>query len=264
MTVTIHDLAQWRARGQKFAMVTAYDALSARIVDDAGIPLILVGDSVSNVLLGYADTTRVTMDEMLHHARAVARGAREALLVGDLPFGSYHASVADAIRNSAELIRAGMHCVKLEGGGGPSIEVVAALVERGIPVMGHLGLTPQSVHALGGYKVQGRGDAGERLLADAHGLAEAGAFSMVLECVPTELGRRVTEEVGVPTIGIGAGPHTDGQVLVLHDLLGLTPGPTPRFVKRYADLASKMSDALQMFAKEVAEGAYPTKGESYN
>jgi 3-methyl-2-oxobutanoate hydroxymethyltransferase len=263
MTVTIHDLAQWRARGEKFAMVTAYDALTARIVDDAGIPLILVGDSVSNVMLGYPTTVQVTMDEMLHHARAVARGARDALLVGDLPFGSYQTSVTDAIRNAAEFLRAGMHCVKLEGGG-PSIDVVSALVQRGIPVMGHLGLTPQSVHALGGYKVQGRGDAGDRLLEDAHGLAEAGAFSMVLECVPAELGRRVTEEVGVPTIGIGAGPHTDGQVLVLQDLLGLTPGPTPRFVKRYADLASKMSDALQLFAKEVAEGAYPTDAESYS
>ena len=263
MTVTIHDLAQWRARGQKFAMVTAYDALSARIVDDAGIPLILVGDSVSNVLLGYATTVQVTMDEMLHHARAVARGSRDALLVGDLPFGSYQTSVEDAIRNASEFLRVGMHCVKLEGGGQPSIDVVRALVDRGIPVMGHLGLTPQSVNALGGYKVQGRGDAGEQLLADAHGLAEAGAFSMVLECVPAELGRRVTDEVGVPTIGIGAGPHTDGQVLVLHDLLGLTPGPSPRFVKRYADLASKMSDALQLFAKEVAEGAYPTDAQSY-
>jgi len=262
MTVTIHDLAQWRARGQKFAMVTAYDALTARIVDDAGIPVILVGDSVANVMLGYPTTVQVTMDEMLHHARAVARGAREALLVGDMPFGSYQASTEDAIRNASAFLRVGMHCVKLEGGG-PSVDVVRALAERGIPVMGHLGLTPQSVNALGGYKVQGRGDAGDRLLADAHALADAGAFSLVLECVPAELGRRVTDEVGTPTIGIGAGPHTDGQVLVLQDLLGLTPGPAPRFVKRYADLASKMSEALQRFAKEVAEGAYPTDAESY-
>jgi 3-methyl-2-oxobutanoate hydroxymethyltransferase len=214
-------------------------------------------------MLGYPTTVQVTMDEMLHHARAVARGARDALLVGDLPFGSYQTSVADAIRNASEFLRDGMHCVKLEGGG-PSVEVVRALVERGIPVMGHLGLTPQSVNAIGGYKVQGRGDAGERLLADAHALADAGAFSVVLECVPAELGRRVTENVGIPTIGIGAGPHTDGQVLVLHDLLGLTPGPAPRFVKRYADLASRMSDALQLFAKEVAEGSYPTEAESYS
>jgi 3-methyl-2-oxobutanoate hydroxymethyltransferase len=262
MSVTIHDLSEWRARGRKFVMVTAYDALTARIVDDAGIPLILVGDSVANVMLGHATTVQVTMPEMLHHARAVARGARDALLVGDMPFGSYQASVSDAIDNAAEFLRGGMHCVKLEGGG-PSVDVVRALVDRGIPVMGHLGLTPQSVNALGGYKVQGRGDAGDVLLSDAHALADAGAFSIVLECVPAALGRRVTEEVDVPTIGIGAGPHTDGQVLVLQDLLGLTPGPAPRFVKRYADLASKMSEALQLFAKEVAEGAYPTEAESY-
>jgi 3-methyl-2-oxobutanoate hydroxymethyltransferase len=180
-----------------------------------------------------------------------------------MPFGSDQASVDEAITNASEFLRAGMHCVKLEGGGSSSTDVVHALVERGIPVMGHLGLTPQSVNALGGYKVQGRGGAGEKLLANAIALAEAGAFSMVLECVPAELGRRVTEEVGVPTIGIGAGPHTDGQVLVLHDLLGLTPGPTPRFVKRYADLASRMGEALQLFAKEVAEGSYPTDAESY-
>jgi 3-methyl-2-oxobutanoate hydroxymethyltransferase len=262
MSVTIHDLAEWRTRGRKFVMVTAYDALTARIVDDAGVPLILVGDSVANVMLGYASTVQVTMPEMLHHARAVARGSRDALLVGDMPFGSYQASVSEAITNASEFLRGGMHCVKLEGGG-PSVEVVRALVDRGIPVMGHLGLTPQSVNALGGYKVQGRGDAGDRLLADAHALADAGAFSTVLECVPAELGRRVTEEVGIPTIGIGAGPHTDGQVLVLQDLLGLTPGPAPRFVKRYADLASKMTEALQLFAKEVDEGSYPTDAESY-
>jgi len=262
MSVTIQDLQDWRTHGRKFAMVTAYDALTARIVDDAGIPLILVGDSVANVMLGYPTTIQVTMPEMLHHARAVARGSRDALLVGDMPFGSYQASIEDAITNASEFLRVGMACVKLEGGG-PSVDVVKALVERGIPVMGHLGLTPQSVNALGGYKVQGRGDAGDRLLEDAFALADAGAFSMVLECVPAELGRRVTAEVGVPTIGIGAGPHTDGQVLVLQDLLGLTPGPTPRFVKRYADLASKMNEALQLFAKEVAEGSYPTQAESY-
>lgn len=262
MSITIHDLAEWRARGRKFAMVTAYDALTARIVDDAGIPLILVGDSVANASLGYPTTLQVTMPEMLHHARAVARGSRDALLVGDMPFGSYQTSVSDAVHNASEFLRAGMHSVKLEGGG-PSVEVVRALADRGIPVMGHLGLTPQSVNALGGYRVQGRGDAGETLLADAHALADAGAFAVVLECVPSELGRRVTEEVGIPTIGIGAGPHTDGQVLVLHDLLGLTPGPAPRFVKRYADLASRMSEAVQLFAKEVGEGAYPTDAESY-
>jgi 3-methyl-2-oxobutanoate hydroxymethyltransferase len=263
MSVTIHDPARWRARGQKFVMVTAYDALTARIVDDAGVPLILVGDSVANVMLGYPTTVQVTMDEMLHHARAVARGARDALLVGDMPFGSYQTSIEDAIRNASEFLRVGMHSVKLEGGG-PSVEVVRALVDRGIPVMGHLGLTPQSVNAFGGFKVQGRGDAADVLLADAHALADAGAFAIVLECVPADLGRRVTEAAGIPTIGIGAGPDTDGQVLVLQDLLGLTPGPTPRFVKRYADLASKIAEAVQLFAKEVAEGTYPTEGQSYS
>lgn len=262
MSVSIHSLAEFRARGEKFVMVTAYEALMARIVDDAGVPVLLVGDSVANVQLGYPTTLQVTMDEMLHHARAVARGSRNALLIGDMPFGSYQTSVEDAIRNASEFLRVGMHAVKLEGGG-PSIDVVGALVERGIPVMGHLGLTPQSVNAFGGHKVQGRGDAGDRLLADAHALAEAGSFALVLECVPSELGKRVTDEVGIPTIGIGAGPHTDAQVLVLHDLLGLTPGPTPRFVKRYADLASKIADAVQLFAKEVAQGDYPTEKESY-
>lgn len=262
MSVSIHRLGELRSRGEKFVMVTAYDALSARIVDDAGVPVILVGDSVANVLLGYPTTLQVSMDEMLHHARAVARGSRNAVLVGDLPFGSYH-TPDDALRNASEFLRAGMHSVKLEGGG-PSVDAARALVERDIPVMGHLGLTPQSVNALGGYRVQGRGDAGEALLADAHALADAGIFALVLECVPAELGRRVTEEVGVPTIGIGAGPHTDAQVLVLHDLLGLTPGPTPRFVKRYADLATGMSDAVQMFAKEVSEGVYPSEKESYS
>jgi 3-methyl-2-oxobutanoate hydroxymethyltransferase len=262
MGVSIHNLREWRSRGQKFVMVTSYDALTARIVDDAGIPVILVGDSVANVLLGYPTTIQVTMDEMLHHARAVARGSRDALLIGDMPFGSYHTSDV-ALSNAADLLRTGMHAVKLEGGA-PQVEVVRALVDRGIPVMGHLGLTPQSVNALGGYRVQGRGDAGERLLADAHALAEAGIFALVLECVPSELGRRVTDEVGVPTIGIGAGPHTDAQVLVLHDLLGMTPGPTPRFVKRYEDLASKISRAVQLFAKETAEGLYPTEAQSYN
>lgn len=262
MTVTIHNLREWRERGHRYVMVTAYDALTARIVDDAGVPVILVGDSVANVLLGYPSTLQVTMDEMLHHARAVARGSRNALLVGDMPFGSY-ASTDDATRNAAAFLRAGMHAVKLEGGG-PSTDVVRALVERGMPVMGHLGLTPQSVNAFGGYRVQGRGEAGERLLADAHALAEAGIFSLVLECVPAELGKRVTDEVGVPTIGIGAGAHTDAQVLVLHDLLGMTPGPTPRFVKRYADLAAQIGSAVQLFAKEVSEGMYPTEAESYN
>jgi 3-methyl-2-oxobutanoate hydroxymethyltransferase len=260
--VTIPDVVQAKRAGRKITMMTAYDTAFAKLVDASGIDIILVGDSLGMVVLGYPTTVPVTMDDMVRHAAAVSRGASRPLLVGDMPFGSYQASVSDAISNASEFLRAGMHCVKLEGGG-HSVEVVRALVDRGIPAMGHLGLTPQSVNALGGYKVQGRGDDGDRLLADAHALAEAGAFSTVLECVPAELGRRVTEEVGIPTIGIGAGPHTDGQVLVLQDLLGLTPGPAPRFVKRYADLASKMTEALQLFAKEVDEGSYPTEAESY-
>jgi 3-methyl-2-oxobutanoate hydroxymethyltransferase len=263
MTVSIHDLREWRSRGQKFVMVTAYDALSARILDEAGIPVLLVGDSVANVQLGYPTTLQVTVDEMLHHARAVARGARNPLLVGDMPWGSYQESTAGAIHNASEFLRAGMHSVKLEGAG-PAIEVVAALTARGIPVMGHLGLTPQFVNSFGGYKVQGRGHSGDTLLADAQRLQDSGIFALVLECVPSELGARVTAELDIPTIGIGAGPATDAQVLVLHDLLGLTPGPSARFVKRYADLASQVSQAVQLFAKEVAEGIYPAPEHEYS
>ncbi len=263
MSVSIHQLREWRARGQKFVMVTAYDALSARLLDEAGIPVLLVGDSVSNVLLGHPTTLQVSINEMLHHARAVARGSRDALLVGDMPWGSYQASADEAIKNASEFLRVGMHAVKLEGAG-PAIDVVRALTVRGVPVMGHLGLTPQFVNAFGGYKVQGRGDAGERVLEDARRLEDAGAFAVVLECVPSGLGARITEELGIPTIGIGAGPHTDAQVLVLHDLLGMTPGPSPRFVKRYADLASQVTEAVQLFSKEVAEGIYPAPENEYS
>ncbi len=262
MPVTVHDLRERRSRGERFAMVTAYDALSARLLDEAGIPVLLVGDSLGQVMLGYPSTIPVTMDDMLHHARAVARGARDALLVGDLPFGSYHASHADAMRNATAFLQAGMHAVKVEGAG-PVAGIVAELTERGIPVMGHLGLTPQFVNAFGGYRVQGRGDDADRVLAGALELQDAGAFALVLECVPAELGARVTEALEIPTIGIGAGPGTSGQVLVLHDLLGMTPGPGPRFVKRYADLASEIQGAVQAFAKEVAEGVYPAPEHGY-
>jgi 3-methyl-2-oxobutanoate hydroxymethyltransferase len=261
MNVTVHHLREWRTRGEKFVMVTAYEALTARILDEAGIPVLLVGDSLANVQLGYPTTIQVSMDEMLHHASAVARGANNALLIGDLPFGSYHTK-EDALRNAADFLRVGMHAVKLEGAG-PHVEIVQALTERGIPVMGHLGLTPQFVNAFGGFKVQGRGEAGDRLLEGAKELQEAGLFSLVLECVPSKLGKRVTEELEIPTIGIGAGPDTDAQVLVLHDLLGLTPDPSARFVKRYADLASQVSQAVQMFAKEVSEGIYPAPEHEY-
>lgn len=262
MPVTIHDVAEWNRRGERFVMVTAYDALSARIVDEAGVPVLLVGDSLAQVMLGHSSTLPVTMEDMLHHARAVARGARDALLVGDMPFGSYHASHQEAMRNATAFLQAGMHAVKLEGAG-PVVEIVHMLTERGIPVMGHLGLTPQFVNAFGGYRVQGRGEQGDRLVAAARELSDAGAFALVLECVPAELGERVTREIGIPTIGIGAGPGTSGQVLVLHDLLGMTPDPTPRFVKRYANLSEEITSAVQTFAKEVGEGAYPAEEHTY-
>lgn len=262
MSRSIHDLRELRERGEKFVMVTAYDAGTARLLDEAGVPVLLVGDSLSQVVLGYPSTIQVSMDEMLHHARAVARGSRNALLVGDLPFASYP-DFKDALHNASSFLKAGMHSVKLEGAGA-RVDIVAELVANGIPVMGHLGLTPQFVNAFGGYRVQGRGDAGKALLDDAMKLQDAGAFALVLECVPAELGAEVTEAVEIPTIGIGAGPATSAQVLVFHDLLGLSDGPMPRFVKRYADLDLEIVAALKSFAKEVAEGVYPSAEQSYS
>ena len=262
MSTSIHDLRTWKQRGERFAMVTAYDALTARIVDEAGIPVLLVGDSLANVVLGYPNTIPVSVDEMLHHARAVARGSRDALLVGDMPFGAYHASTEDGIRNAARFLQAGMHSVKVEGAG-PTVDLTRALVERGIPVMGHLGLTPQFVNQFGGHRVQGRGEGAQLVIDGALALQDAGAFAVVLECVPGELGGRVTEALEVPTIGIGAGPDTDAQVLVLHDLLGLTSGPLPRFVKRYGHLAEDITVAVQTFAKEVGDGTYPAPEHAY-
>ncbi len=259
---TIHDLTTWKAAGRRFPMLTAYDFPTARILDRAGIPVILVGDSLGNVVLGYDSTLPVTMEEMLHHSRAVARGAEEALLVGDLPFMSYQASTEEALRNAGRFLKeGGMHAVKLEG---PLFELAEAMSALGIPVMGHLGLTPQSVHAMGGYRVQAKTEeAAERLLADALGLEKAGAFALVLEGVPAEVAKRVTSSLRVPTIGIGAGPHIDGQVLVLHDMLGLGPGPDPKFVKRFADLGDEIDRAVRAFAREVEEGAFPDEGHSY-
>jgi 3-methyl-2-oxobutanoate hydroxymethyltransferase len=256
VTVTVHDLAAFKARGEKFVMLTAYDALTARVLDEAGVPALLVGDSLGMVVLGHETTLPVSMDEMLVFTAAVARGARNAMVVGDLPFGSYQASVDEAVRNGARLLKAGAHAVKLEGGARVA-GAVRAMTDAGIPVMGHLGLTPQSVHAFGGFKVQGRGDQGDRLVEDAETLADAGCFCLVLEAIPATLAGRVSAAVAVPTIGIGAGPDCDGQVLVTPDLLGLTPGAGPRFVKRYADLRSVITEAARSFAKDVAEGHYP-------
>jgi 3-methyl-2-oxobutanoate hydroxymethyltransferase len=263
MPVTVHDLAAWKARGERFIMLTAYDALTARVLDEAGVPLLLVGDSMGNNVLGYESTLPVTMEETLVLTAAVARGASNPMVVGDLPFGSYQASPEEAMRNATRLVKVGANAIKLEGGR-RSAEAVRRITDAGVPVMGHLGLTPQSVNAFGGFRVQGRGAHGDELLADALALQEAGCFSVVLEAIPAELGQRVTEALEIPTIGIGAGPHCDGQVLVITDLLGLTPDPTPRFVQRYADLRSTIAEAAQRFAKDVSEGHYPAPEHEYH
>lgn len=244
-------------------MVTAYDAPSARTVDAAGIDIILVGDSVAMVVLGYEDTLQVDVADMAHHTAAVARTRPSALVVADLPWLSYHVSVADTVTNAAALIRAGAGAVKLEGGR-KRVPMIEALVDAEIPVMGHIGLTPQSVHAMGGFKVQGRKqDAALALVDDARALEAAGCFSIVVEGVPDEVGRMITEAVDVPTIGIGAGSGCDGQVLVFHDLLGLEDRVIPKFVRRYAELGTAGIEALRAFSDDVRTGAFPSETESY-
>jgi 3-methyl-2-oxobutanoate hydroxymethyltransferase len=262
---TVLDVQRFKAEGRRFAVLTAYDYLSAQILDEAGIPILLVGDSLGMVMLGYPTTLPVTMDEMIHHAKAVARGSRQALLVGDMPFMSYHTSTEQAITSAGRFLQeGGMHAVKLEGGG-RIVEMTRRLTELGIPVMGHLGLTPQFVHQMGGFKVQGKTESqAARILADAKDLEQAGAFSLVLEGVPSALATRITKAVRIPTIGIGAGPGTDGQVLVFHDMLGLTTGKAPKFVKRYANLADDIAKAAQRFAQEVGSGAFPDPEHSYS
>jgi len=263
MPVTIHDLRGFKARGERFAMLTAYDFPTAQVLDEAGIPVLLVGDSLAQVVLGYDSTIPVTVDEMLHHTRAVARGTRNALIVGDMPFMSYQVSVEEGLRNAGRFLKeGGAHSVKIEG---PQIELAAAMSERGIPVMGHLGLTPQSVHLFGGYKVQGRSEEqADRIRYWAKELEEAGAFALVLECVPAALAAQITRSLSIPTIGIGAGPDCDAQVLVINDLLGLTDGQPPKFVKRYADVRTLIGDAAKRYASEVAAGEYPGPEHSYS
>ena len=264
MPVTIHDLHGCKERKERFAMVTAYDAAIARLLAEAEVPVLLVGDSVGNNHLGHATTLPVTMADMLHHARAVARGAPERLLVADMPFGSYHQSIEQAVGNATELVKAGMHAVKLEGGGWV-VNVTARLVECGIPVMGHLGLTPQFVNAFGGFRVQGREpQARRRILEDASALEAAGAFSLVLEGIPRDLAEEVTAAVSIPTIGIGAGPGCDGQVLVVYDLLGITRGPMPKFARAYGDLGDRIVAAARAFSADVAAGAFPDDAHSYH
>jgi 3-methyl-2-oxobutanoate hydroxymethyltransferase len=261
---TVPDLLRFKAEGRRFAMLTAYDYTTARLAEQAEIPVLLVGDSLGMVVLGHKTTLPVTLDDIVHHASAVARGATDALLVGDLPFMSYQPSVEMAMVSAGRLVaEGGMHAVKVEGAG-PVVEAVARLTAVGVPVMAHLGLTPQSVHAIGGFRVRGRTvDAAERMLADARELEEAGAFSLVLEAIPADLARTVTEALRIPTIGIGAGSHCDGQVLVVHDMLGLTTGRTPRFVKRYANLGEQAVEAMRSFAHEVTDGDFPAAEHTY-
>ena len=261
--VTLPGLRDLKRAGKKLRMVTAYDFAQAGLVDRSEAELILVGDSLGMAVLGYADTMPVTLEEMLHHTRAVARGAGRTPVVADLPFLSYQVSTAEAVRNAGLLMKAGAAGVKLEGGT-PFLETVARLTAVGIPVMGHLGLTPQRVHEFGGYKVQGKAAAqAEAILDDALALERAGIFALVLECVPAPVAKIITEQLAVPTIGIGAGPHCDGQVLVLHDLLGLTQGMRPKFVKRYLEGADLAAKALADYCGEVAEGTFPGPEHSF-
>lgn len=262
--ITVHDIRGFKERGERFAMLTAYDTVSATIAEEAGIPLVLVGDSLGMVMLGLDSTVPVTVDEMLHHTRAVTRGVTTTMVVADLPFGSFQEGPEQALRTATRFLKeADANAVKLEGGG-RTVETVERLVAAGIPVMAHLGLTPQSVNALGGYKVQGRSEeAAARLLQDAKALEQAGAFSLVLEAVPDAVGRDVTNALAIPTIGIGAGGDTDAQVMVWHDMLGLTDGRAPRFVKRYAQLRTTIRDAVTAYADEVRDGLYPAEEHTY-
>jgi 3-methyl-2-oxobutanoate hydroxymethyltransferase len=263
VTITVRDIRAFKERRERFAMLTAYDAASARLLDAAGIPVLLVGDTLGETVLGHSNTLPVTVDDMVHHCAAVVRGVTDAFVVGDMPFMSYQASVAEGLANAGRLMKeAGVHAIKLEGGS-RVVELVARLVEAGVPVMGHIGLTPQSVHQLGGYRVQGRGEAAQRILQDAKELEAAGVFSLVLEAIPSDLARSITESVSMPTIGIGAGPHCDGQVLVFHDAMGLTSGRVPKFVKRYAEVGDEIRAAAAAFAADVAAGTFPDAAHSY-
>jgi 3-methyl-2-oxobutanoate hydroxymethyltransferase len=260
--VTVRDIAAAKGRGERWPMLTAYDALTARVFDDAGIPVLLVGDSAAMVVYGHDTTIPVTIDELIPLTAAVVRGTRRAMVVADLPFGSYQASAPSALAAATRFLKeAGAHAVKLEGGS-RVLRQVEELVAAGIPVMAHLGLTPQSVNAFGGYKVQGRGEDGDRLLRDAKSLQAAGAFAVVLECVPTDLAAQVTASLDIPTIGIGAGPACDAQVLVWQDMAGLSPR-TAKFVKRYADVSGVLRDAARAFAAEVTGGSFPDAEHSY-
>lgn len=262
--VTIHELLQRKPKGERIVMLTCYDALFARLLDASGVDVLLVGDSVNQVLAGKDSTLSATLDQMIYHTAMVRRGAERALVICDLPFLTYQVSTEEALRNAGHVMQAtGCHGVKLEGGR-PMAATVRALVDIGIPVMGHLGLTPQSVHALGGYRVQGRDEAAARRIKDdAKALEEAGAFAIVLELLPAPLASDITKSLTIPTIGIGAGPACDGQVLVLHDMLGLNDRFSAKFVKKYANLADGVREAARLFAAEVREGRYPDAEHSF-
>ncbi len=264
MKKTLTDIRSMKAEGKKISMLTAYDASMARLLSGSEVDIFLVGDSLGMVMLGYESTVPVTMDEMIHHAKAVRRGAPETFILGDMPYGSYHASTADAVRNGIRFMKeAGCDAVKLEGGIA-MCDVVKSLVEAGVPVMGHIGLTPQTASQQGGYKVQGKGlDDARRLLAEGRALEEAGAFGLLVECIPDTLAEVLTESLEIPTVGIGAGVHCDGQVLVTHDLLGMFDKFTPKFVKKYADLSPVISKCVAQFDSEVKEGSYPRPEHSF-
>jgi len=262
--VRTRDLLAAKECGEKWPMLTSYDQYTAAIFDEAGIPVLLVGDSAANNVYGYATTVEVSIDELLPLVKAVVRSTKRALVVGDLPFGSYEEGPTQALRTAVRFMKeTGCHAVKLEGGRRCAPQITA-ITGAGIPVMAHVGFTPQSEHALGGYRVQGRGEAGDEVLADAQAVAEAGAFAVVLEMVPGEVAKRVTHDLAIPTIGIGAGPDTDAQVLVWQDMAGLRTGKAPRFVKRYADLAGTLTQATKRFADDVRDGSFPTDGHTFH
>ncbi len=264
MSITPKHIMSYRETGRKITMLTAYDYSMARMVDSAGIDIILVGDSLGMVVLGYDSTVPVTMDDMLHHCRAVSRGTKNAMVVGDMPFMSYQVSKKEAVRNAGRFIKeAGCHAVKLEGGR-EMASTISRIVTAGIPVMGHIGLTPQTATALGGYKVQGKDlESARKLLKDAEAVDGSGAFALVLECVPDTVAKLITERISIPTIGIGAGPWCDGQVLVTHDLLGMFDKFCPSFVKQYAKLSESIKEALSAFIDEVGQGAFPDAAHSF-
>jgi 3-methyl-2-oxobutanoate hydroxymethyltransferase len=262
--VTINELWKKKSEGQKITMLTAYDYPFAKIVDEAGVDIILVGDSLAMVVQGLENTLPITMDEMIYHTKMVSRAAERAMVVGDMPFMSYQCSIEEAVRNGGRFLKeAGAEAVKMEGGR-EVVEKVEAMVRADIPVMAHIGLTPQAIHRMGGFKVQGRTEeAQKRLIEDAKMLQDAGAFSIVLEAIPMSLAKRITEELSIPTIGIGAGPHCDGQVLVIHDLLGLFERFVPKFVKRYANLKEEALSAIRSFIREVENGEFPKEEHSF-